>query len=242
MVRYRRSDGRFADATLVRLPADDVLAGLPVREFRSYHGQRHYSGWYWSSTGQRMVAYESRLELARIMLTDFEPGVTAIAAQPVQPAGPDGPRMRRPRESPPAGHGRPRSPTRSPAYEPSHPADQPKPSLPPARKETCRFSSFLAVVISPTWAFASLLTDLSPGFSHRPVVFFTCPGGLARPEANAPINGRAAASSDVLTHMGDAGATWASHHLKKRQLRREATRQPGPVESRPPGATAGPAD
>jgi hypothetical protein len=36
------------------------------------------------------VAYESRLELARIMLADFDPAVTAIAAQPFRLAGPDG--------------------------------------------------------------------------------------------------------------------------------------------------------
>jgi hypothetical protein len=29
-----------------------------------------------------LVAYESRLELARIMLADFEPGVIAIASRP----------------------------------------------------------------------------------------------------------------------------------------------------------------
>jgi hypothetical protein len=28
------------------------------------------------------VAYESRLELARIMLADFDPAVTGLAAQP----------------------------------------------------------------------------------------------------------------------------------------------------------------
>jgi hypothetical protein len=37
-----------------------------------------------------LVAYESRLELARIMLADFDPAVTAIAAQPFRLAGPDG--------------------------------------------------------------------------------------------------------------------------------------------------------
>jgi hypothetical protein len=65
------------DTTLDRLCADEVIAGLPVREFRWYKGRRHYSGWYWCATGQRLVAYESRLELARIMLADFDPAVTA---------------------------------------------------------------------------------------------------------------------------------------------------------------------
>jgi len=43
-VRYRRGDGQFADTTLDRVPVDDVMAGLPVREFRSYKGRQHYSG------------------------------------------------------------------------------------------------------------------------------------------------------------------------------------------------------
>ena len=78
-----------------RLRADEVIAGLPVREFRWYKGRRHYSGWYWCATGQRLVAYESRLELARIMLADFDPAVTAVAAQPFRLIGRDGSRVRR---------------------------------------------------------------------------------------------------------------------------------------------------
>jgi hypothetical protein len=93
-VRYRRADGRFADATLGRLPADEVLAGLPVREFRSYQGRRHYSGWYWSATTGGHVVYESRLELARILLADQDTDVVAIAAQPFRMEGFDGRRRR----------------------------------------------------------------------------------------------------------------------------------------------------
>ena len=55
------------------MPVADVVAGLPVREFRSYKGRQHYSGWYWSATLNGLVVYESRLELARIMLADFDP-------------------------------------------------------------------------------------------------------------------------------------------------------------------------
>jgi hypothetical protein len=76
-VTYRVGSGAAVDTTLDRLCADEVIAGLPVREFRWYKGRRHYSGWYWCATGQRLVVYESRLELARIMLADFDPAVTA---------------------------------------------------------------------------------------------------------------------------------------------------------------------
>jgi hypothetical protein len=94
-LRYRRADGEFADTTLQRVVVDDLVAGLPVREFRWYRGRRHYSGWYWSSTMGGLVAYESRLELARIVLADYDRNVVAIAAQPFQLIGPEGGRLRR---------------------------------------------------------------------------------------------------------------------------------------------------
>jgi hypothetical protein len=94
-VRYRRAGGEFAETTLDRVVPADVVDGLPVREFRSYKGRLHYSGWYWSATLGRLVVYESRLELARILLADFDPGVTGLAAQPFLLAGPDGGRVRR---------------------------------------------------------------------------------------------------------------------------------------------------
>lgn len=45
-------------------------------------GQTHYPGYYWSVTAGAHVLYESRLELARLLLADFDPQVVAIAAQP----------------------------------------------------------------------------------------------------------------------------------------------------------------
>jgi hypothetical protein len=41
-----------------------------------------------------MVVYESRLELSRIMLADFDPSVVAVAAQPFRLSGLDGDRVR----------------------------------------------------------------------------------------------------------------------------------------------------
>jgi hypothetical protein len=94
-VRFRGGDGEFVDTTLRRLPVEDVLAGRPVREFRSWKGRRHYSGWYWSCTTGAHVVYESRLELARILLADQDLGVVGIAAQPFLLEGVDGCRVRR---------------------------------------------------------------------------------------------------------------------------------------------------
>lgn len=83
-IRYRREDGELVDSTLDRVRVDALFGAVPVREFRSYKGRKHYSGWYWSSTTGEMVAYESRLELARILLADFDFRVCGIAAQPFQ--------------------------------------------------------------------------------------------------------------------------------------------------------------
>lgn len=77
------------------MPVDELVGSLPVREFCWYRGRKHYSGWYWSSTIDRLMAYENRLELARIMLTDFAPDVIAIAAQPFRLIGADDDRIRR---------------------------------------------------------------------------------------------------------------------------------------------------
>lgn len=94
-VRYRQADGEFTETTLGRVVPEDLAAGRPVREFRWYKGRQHYSGWYWSSTMCRLVAYESKLELARIMLADFDPEVAGLAAQPFQMTAPDGGNDRR---------------------------------------------------------------------------------------------------------------------------------------------------
>ena len=94
-VRYRRADGVFVDTVLDRLPCGEVFCGLPVREFRAYRGRRHYSGWYFSTTSGGHVVYESRLELARILLADQDRDVVAIAAQPFLMEGFDNGRVRR---------------------------------------------------------------------------------------------------------------------------------------------------
>ena len=45
-------------------------------------GRLHYPGYFWSATMGAHVVYESRLELARLLLADFDRHVAAIAAQP----------------------------------------------------------------------------------------------------------------------------------------------------------------
>lgn len=74
----------MVEARLDRVPLEQLERALPVREFRSYKGRKHYSGWYWAATTGHHVVYESLLELRRIMLADFDSEVRAIVAQPFQ--------------------------------------------------------------------------------------------------------------------------------------------------------------
>ncbi|WP_323747554.1 TnsA-like heteromeric transposase endonuclease subunit [Catenulispora rubra] len=83
------------ESELDRLVVDEVLDGLPVREFRSYAGQRHYSGWFFSATMGRLLVYESLLELSRLQLADFDHDTVGILGQPFQLIGADGRRIRR---------------------------------------------------------------------------------------------------------------------------------------------------
>ncbi|HVB43018.1 MAG TPA: TnsA-like heteromeric transposase endonuclease subunit [Streptosporangiaceae bacterium] len=79
---WRMADGGETSLPLRRVQARHVLAAVPWRKTRSARGQAHYPGYFWSATMGAHVIYESRLELARLLLADFDPDVTAIAAQP----------------------------------------------------------------------------------------------------------------------------------------------------------------
>lgn len=92
----RLHDGETVpDRPLRQVTAARVIAAAPWRMTRSARGQAHYPGWYWSATTGGHVIYESRLELARLLLADFDPGVVAIAAQPFPRLAPGGGRFRR---------------------------------------------------------------------------------------------------------------------------------------------------
>jgi hypothetical protein len=79
---FKDSAGTVDETELAMARTTDLLAGQPWRTFRWHRGQAHYSGWYWSATMGRHVVYESRLELARLLLADFDPRVVSFAAQP----------------------------------------------------------------------------------------------------------------------------------------------------------------
>ena len=94
-VSFRDPAGREVAADLGLVSVEALAAGRPWRVFRWRQGQAHYSGWYWSATMNGHVVYESRLELARLLLADFDSRVTAIAAQPFLVSAPADGRVRR---------------------------------------------------------------------------------------------------------------------------------------------------
>ncbi|MCZ4095253.1 TnsA-like heteromeric transposase endonuclease subunit [Streptomyces sp. H39-C1] len=79
----RHADGKIDEDRLWPIAGADVFEpSVPWRTFRWWHGQKHYSGTYWSSTMRDHVVYESRLELTRLLYADFDQDVTAVFAQP----------------------------------------------------------------------------------------------------------------------------------------------------------------
>jgi hypothetical protein len=89
-VRYVRADLDPLMTSIRLVDVELVLRGRPVRRVRSYAGQRHYSGLFWSATTGAHVAYESRLELDRQLLADFDRNVEWMASQPMWLGGRDG--------------------------------------------------------------------------------------------------------------------------------------------------------
>ncbi|SBU96842.1 TnsA endonuclease N terminal [Streptomyces sp. Ncost-T6T-1] len=80
-IRY--GGDRVKEVGIGRLGLRHLQDSVPWRQVRSRHGQKHLPGTYWSSTMGGFVIYESRLELARLLLADFDPEVVAIRAQPL---------------------------------------------------------------------------------------------------------------------------------------------------------------
>jgi hypothetical protein len=74
--------GTLPGRPLRQVTASQIVTAAPWRTARSARGQEHYPGYYWSATTGGHVIYESRLELARLLLADYAPDVVAIAAQP----------------------------------------------------------------------------------------------------------------------------------------------------------------
>jgi hypothetical protein len=69
---FKDASGAVQQSRLDVARAEVLTAGRPWRVFRWHRGQAHYSGWHRSATMGRHVVYESRLELARLLLADFD--------------------------------------------------------------------------------------------------------------------------------------------------------------------------
>lgn len=94
-LRYVADDGVVVVTTLGGVDEAGLAGGRPVRLPRSRAGQRHYCGLFWSATTTSHVVYESRLELDRLWLADFDSGTVRIAAQPMWLCGREGAMLRR---------------------------------------------------------------------------------------------------------------------------------------------------
>lgn len=108
LLDIRRPDGSAVeDVTWASLGPDHFMETLPWRMFRWFHGQKHYSGAYWSATTRDHVIYESRLEPAHLLLADFDSAVRHIVAQPFLLKAKFGGQVRSGSgQRPPAAHGR----------------------------------------------------------------------------------------------------------------------------------------
>lgn len=83
-VRIRDGSGRISPFPIETVGTEHLAGIRPIRSLSWYRGQRSFPGWYWSSTMHAHVSYDSRLELARLLLADFDSSVEAIVAQPFQ--------------------------------------------------------------------------------------------------------------------------------------------------------------
>lgn len=78
---------RYATEMVTSVALDQVRLScfsdsVPWRRWRSHRGQAHLSGSYWAATTGGHVIYESRLELSRLLVADFDPLIIGMWAQP----------------------------------------------------------------------------------------------------------------------------------------------------------------
>ncbi|MFI5774637.1 hypothetical protein ACIA74_40435 [Streptomyces sp. NPDC051658] len=75
-------NGQICDARPRRATGVDVFeSSVPWRTFRRRHGQKQYSGTYWSSAMRDRVVSKSRLGLTCLLHADFDQDVTAVFAR-----------------------------------------------------------------------------------------------------------------------------------------------------------------
>ncbi|MFJ9590437.1 TnsA-like heteromeric transposase endonuclease subunit [Streptomyces acidicola] len=77
-----REGGGLRKSVLEAVSRVSFESVFPVRQFASYRGQRHFTGWYWAAATESLVRFESWLERDRAMLLDHERRVVGLASQP----------------------------------------------------------------------------------------------------------------------------------------------------------------
>jgi hypothetical protein len=82
MLLYKDRENRLVEMPWRDADLNAVAKGQPWRRFPWYLGQRNYSGSYWSATERATVGYESRLELAHLVVSDFDSSVKPIVSKP----------------------------------------------------------------------------------------------------------------------------------------------------------------
>ena len=82
-VEYQMRDGVRQRAGLAGCAGVRLEDTSAFREFHFEKGQRSFAGSWWLATTGRHVGYESFCERDRLMLLDFDPEVTGVAAQPL---------------------------------------------------------------------------------------------------------------------------------------------------------------
>src|SRR3954464_11317539 len=75
---------RSVSVQLAELRALNLQDLRPVRGFAAYPGQRRHPGLYWCDTTGHHLGYESRLEMANLLLLDCDPRVQWIVSQPLR--------------------------------------------------------------------------------------------------------------------------------------------------------------
>lgn len=88
-------DGQLVEVPVAELNLVDWKAAQPVRRFGFFTKQRRNPGWLHSDAcGGRLIPYESRLELAHLLVLDFSPQSAWLAVQPLRVHWKDGGRPR----------------------------------------------------------------------------------------------------------------------------------------------------
>jgi hypothetical protein len=80
---YRLAGGGRQRTDLAGCAGVRLEDAAAVRGFHFGKGQRSFAGWWWLATTGRHVGYESFCERDHLMLLDFDPEVTGVAAQPL---------------------------------------------------------------------------------------------------------------------------------------------------------------